>query len=236
MLSPELSAWDSPSKIAKSTPPDGGEPDPAASKRPTLVIVLAPVAVNVPTHWNVSLVFVVVNWLETPLARASAAGVLRSVEAAEPAVAPVPQPMKCGSAWLGVAPNIRPEITAFPTVGTKELTVAYLLAEYNSSYESPHSPRGLRSLWRFVHGHRASAVLWSGVCCHWAEQTWGPSLHEKVDRGGSRRCPRARPRWGHGQTDRCRTKRESDFPWKTPETTIRVCAHAIPSSHTHHPG
>jgi hypothetical protein len=49
MLSPEFSAWDKPSKMAYRTPPDGGLPEPAASKMPTLVIVFEPAAVMVPT-------------------------------------------------------------------------------------------------------------------------------------------------------------------------------------------
>ena len=79
--------------MAYSAPPDGGDPVPAASKIPTFVMVLFPLAVRVPTTWWVSLVTVVVNCELVPVARASLAGVDRSVLEAPPAPAPVPQPI-----------------------------------------------------------------------------------------------------------------------------------------------
>jgi len=78
--------------MAYSAPPLGGEPVPAASNRPTLVMVLFAFAVSVPTTWCVSLVTVVVNCELVPVARASVAGVETSVLEAEPEPAPVPQP------------------------------------------------------------------------------------------------------------------------------------------------
>lgn len=89
-----------------------------ASKTPALVMARVADAVMVPTTWWVSLVTDVVTYDPVPVARASADSVNSVVSVAAVVPAAVPQPTNLGSAYVGVAPNMRPLMIALPAFTT----------------------------------------------------------------------------------------------------------------------
>lgn len=96
----------------KKLPPVGGEPEPAASKMPTSVIVRAPAAVIVPTQRILLFVCAPVTWESVPPVRASVVVVVekRPVSATAAVPAPVPHWRK----RKVFCARIAPEINCFP--------------------------------------------------------------------------------------------------------------------------